>query len=87
MATQTAFNRAIIIENFHPKIAEILALALSNEEHFLPSSIESDGIFKKYSIDTVNYGAVAYSSTGLNNLMLPTMETFLLSGDIRALKN
>jgi hypothetical protein len=75
MVTQKVFNRAIIIENFHPNIADILALALSNEEHFRPVRIESDGIFKKCYIDTVNYGAVAYSSPNLNKLMLPRMET------------
>jgi Rps23 Pro-64 3,4-dihydroxylase Tpa1-like proline 4-hydroxylase len=75
MATQTVFNRAIIIENFHPQIADILALAFSNEKHFRPVRIECDGILKKYSIDTVNYGAVSYSSSDLNNLVIPMIET------------
>jgi hypothetical protein len=77
MTTQTVFNRAIIIENFHPKIDDILALALSHEEHFRPVRIEIDGIFRKTFVDTEHYRAVAYSGADLKNLMMPMMTTLI----------
>jgi hypothetical protein len=70
-------NRAMRIENFHPRIDEVLNLAISNPQLFRPAIVEKDGIFPSPVLDKKQYSADSFCNKALKDLMQPMIDQLM----------